>query len=89
MRKHLPPWMRALTAEPGSPEADFDWGEWAADTFRQMRTSWTSYFLVAGLAMAMFSCTSSQMDAQIAASVEREKPSVDPWALEKPAGDAQ
>lgn len=90
MRQHLPPWLRALTAQPGSRDADFDWGEWAADTFREMRTSWTSYLLVSGLAMAAFSCASSQIDAQVAASEARyQKPKVDPWALDKPAGEAE
>lgn len=90
MRQYLPEWLRALTAQPGSHEADFDWGEWAADTFREMRTSWTAYFLVSGLAMAAFSCTSSQIDAQVEANEARhEKPKVDPWALEKPAGKAK
>lgn len=89
MRQHLPPWLRALTAQPGSRDADFDWGEWAADTFRDMRRSWTSYFFVSAMAMAMFSCVSSDMDQMAAASAEREKPKVDPWALEKPAGEAK
>lgn len=90
MRQHLPPWLRALTAQPGSRDADFDWGEWAADTFREMRTSWTAYFVLSGLLMALFSCTSAQMDAQIEASeAMREKPKVDPWALEKPAGETK
>lgn len=86
MRQHLPPWLRALTAEPGSREADFDWGEWGLEVWRSMRANWTPYFIMVGLFMGMFSCTSAQFDRQIAAS-ETTGPAKthDPWALEKPA----
>jgi hypothetical protein len=86
MRRHLPPWLRALTAEQGSREADFDWNEWVHQVWRDMRRQWTSYFVMVALFMGMFSCVSADMDAKIAASSPREKASVDPWALEKPVG---
>lgn len=88
MRRYLPPWLRALTAEPGSREADFDWSEWGHEVWRDMRAQWTRYFVVVALCMGMFSCISAQMDAQVAAS-KPAKPKVDPWALEKPEGEAQ
>lgn len=90
MRQHLPPWLRALTAEPGSREADFDWGQWSLELWRSMRLHWTPYLIVTALAMSAFSCVDRQFDAEIAANDVREnaKPH-DPWALEKPPGDKQ
>jgi hypothetical protein len=86
MRQHLPPWLKALTAEPGSREADFDWGEWGVDVWRAMRANWTPYFIVVALFMGVFSCADRQFDAELqnGASANPVKKH-DPWALEKPA----
>jgi hypothetical protein len=90
VRQNLPPWLRALTAEPGSREADFDWGQWSVELFHTMRRSWTPYVMVTALAMSAFSCADRQFETEIAANHAREnaKPH-DPWALDKPAGDKQ
>lgn len=86
MRQHLPPWLRALTAEPGSREADFDWGEWATELWRSMRSNWTPYFVMVALFMSMFSCADRQFDREIAANGSTAPAKKhDPWALEKPA----
>ena len=85
MRQQLPPWLKALTAEPGSREADFDWGEWSLEVWRAMRSHWMPSFVMVALFMSMFSCADRQFDSEIAANNAREnaKPH-DPWALEKP-----
>lgn len=87
MRQHLPPWLRALTAERGSREADFDWGEWSIDVWRSMRANWTPYFIMVALFMSMFSCADAQFDEHLengpsAAQAKKH----DPWALDKTEG---
>lgn len=90
MRQHLPPWLRALTAEPGSREADFDWSEWSIQLWRSMRSNWTPYFVMVALFMSMFSCADAQFDTQLengsSASPAKKH---DPWALEQPGKAGQ